>query len=305
MSAELAWGKEDAMGNLVRGELRYEEPMARHTSWRVGGPAQCFYRPADMGDLSHFLRFLPTQETLLWLGLGSNLLVRDGGIRGIVIATHGRLNSIELLDEMRVRAEAGVSCAKVARFSAQASLRGGEFLAGIPGTIGGALAMNAGAFGGETWELLEAVETIDRNGKVRLRGRTDFDIAYRQVRGPADEWFGAVHLRLKPGNGSAGKKLIRDLLRRRSDRQPIQMPSGGSVFKNPPGDFAGRLVEISGLKGTCIGGARVADKHANFIVNTGQASAHDIEALINHIQRTVQHMHGVHLVPEVHIVGDP
>ncbi len=288
-----------------RGTLRHDEPMARHTSWRAGGPARTFYEPADIADLSAFLRALPAGEPVFWLGLGSNLLVRDGGLQATVIATAAMLKRIERDAPDLVRAEAGVPCAKVARFCARNGLRGAEFLAGIPGTVGGALAMNAGAFGGETWACVAAVETVDRHGEVRVRPPGDFRVAYRSVAGPPGEWFLAAHLRLTPGAGRAGSARIRELLARRSATQPTGQASCGSVFRNPPGDHAARLIEAAGLKGTCIGAACVSTKHANFIVNTGGARAADIEALIRLVADTVARTQGVRLEPEVRIVGEP
>jgi UDP-N-acetylmuramate dehydrogenase len=287
----------------LRGELRHDEPMARHTSWRVGGPARSFYTPADLDDLAEFLAGLPAGEELFWIGLGSNLLVRDGGIPGTVIASFGGMNDLRMLEERTLRAEAGVSCAKVARFMTRHGLTGGEFLAGIPGSMGGALAMNAGAWGGETWRHVVAVETIDRHGERRLRKPEDYEIGYRHVQGPADEWFIAAQLRFEPGDGAAAQARIKELLERRAATQPTNQPSCGSVFRNPPGDHAARLIEACGLKGHCIGKACVSEKHANFIINTGGARAADIEALIGHVRDTVEREHGVRLIPEVRIVG--
>lgn len=287
----------------LRGELRHNEPMARHTSWRVGGPARCFYTPADIDDLANFLVTLPADEPLHWVGLGSNLLVRDGGIPGTVIASFGGMNNLQLLDNGRVRAEAGVSCAKVARFMARQGLVGGEFFAGIPGSMGGALAMNAGAFGGETWQYLVAVETMDRQGQLHVRQPGEYAIGYRQVRGPKDEWFIAAQLRFETGDSAVAQARIKALLERRGATQPTNQPSCGSVFRNPPGDHAARLIEACGLKGHCIGRACVSEKHANFIINTGGARAADIEALIAHVRDTIEREQGVRLIPEVRIVG--
>ena len=286
-----------------RGELRQNEALARYTSWRVGGAAAQFYRPADIDDLARFLAQLPPHEPLLWLGLGSNLLVRDGGFPGTVIYTQGALDGLEQLNGMHVRAEAGVACAKVARFCARRDLVGAEFLAGIPGTVGGALSMNAGAFGGETWSHVVAVETVDRRGRLHTRTPADYRIGYRSVEAPAEEWFLAAHLQLQAGDGEAAQTRIKELLDRRGRTQPIGRPSCGSVFRNPPGDHAARLIETAGLKGVCIGAACVSDKHANFIINTGGATAADIEALIERVQADVERLHGVHLEPEVRIVG--
>lgn len=288
----------------LRGNLLLDEPMAKHTSWRIGGPADRYYQPADIDDLALFLSQLPESEPLYWLGLGSNLLVRDGGIRGTVIATSGVVNGLEQLDEQIVRAEAGVACAKVARFCARAGLSGAEFLAGIPGTMGGALAMNAGAFGGETWGVVLAVETLDRHGQRHLRKPEEFEIAYRHVSGPQGEWFVAAQLQLeKNGRPNELQEQIKALLAKRGSSQPTSLPNAGSVFRNPEGDYAARLIEACGLKGECEGAACVSDKHANFIINTGAAKACEVEALIERIAQVVKEKQGVDLQREVHIMG--
>jgi UDP-N-acetylmuramate dehydrogenase len=288
----------------LRGKLLEQEPMARHTSWRVGGVAERFYQPADIDDLANFLSQLPANEPLYWVGLGSNLLVRDAGIRGTVVATSGVLNGMERTGERCVRVEAGVSCAKVARFCSREGLAGAEFLSGIPGTFGGALAMNAGCFGSETWELVRQVETLDRYGNRNLRSPDEYQIGYRQVRGVAGEWFVAATLRLTAGESDLLASRIRALLKKRSAAQPTTQPNAGSVFRNPPGDYAARLIETAGLKGRCIGKACVSEKHANFIVNTSGATASDIEALIKLVAEGVEQRHGIHLECEVHIIGE-
>ncbi len=288
----------------LRGTLREEELMARHTTWRVGGPAQRFYEPADSRDLAVLLQTLPGDEPLFWLGMGSNLLVRDGGIRGTVIHATNRLAALERLNGNRTRVEAGVPCAKVARFCARERLTGAEFLAGIPGTMGGALKMNAGAFDGETWPLVVEVESVDRCGVLRRRKPADYRIGYRSVTGPEGEWFTAVTLQLQSGDPEQGQCRIRALLERRGATQPTGQATAGSVFRNPPGDHAARLIEASGLKGACIGGACVSEKHANFIINTGSATAADIEALIERVVATVLEKQGIRLQREVHIVGE-
>jgi UDP-N-acetylmuramate dehydrogenase len=290
-------------GATLRGTLRHGVPLAPYTSWRVGGPARQLFEPADLEDLAAFLSTLPRGEPVFWLGLGSNVLIRDGGIPGTVVLTAGLLDRLTLTGEGLVRAEAGVSCAKVARFGARHGLTGAEFLAGIPGTVGGALAMNAGAWGGETWALVERVETLDRSGCTHERTRAAYRPGYRHVRGPTGEWFVAAHLRLVPGDAAGATARIRALLRRRAETQPLGQPSCGSVFRNPPGDFAGRLIEACGLKGLCVGGACVSDKHANFIVNTGSATARDIETLVLRVAEAVLRRHGVRLEPEVRMVG--
>ncbi len=293
---------------IPRGIMLENEPMSRHTSWRVGGPAEHFYKPADLDDLVVFLSQLSAGEPLFWLGLGSNLLVRDGGIRGTVICTSGVLNALEELPDKRVRAEAGVSCAKVARFCVKQGFTKAGFLAGIPGTMGGALAMNAGAFGGETWQLVDEVETIDRFGQRHLRSCKEFKVAYRAVEIPEGEWFVAAYLKPQDGlaaDKDASRKKIKQLLSLRNSTQPTQQPSAGSVFRNPEGAYSAELIESAGLKGRCIGGACVSDKHANFIVNMGNANAMDIEALIDFVKRTVSKIHGIELTEEVHVVGEP
>jgi len=289
---------------MLRGELRRDEPLARHTSWRVGGPAARLYRPADREDLIAFLGALDADEPLLWLGLGSNLLISDAGFAGTVIQTTGRLIAMTMLDATRLRTEAGVSCAKAARFAARQGLVGVEFLAGIPGTIGGALAMNAGAWGGETWEHVALVRTLDRRGRLRERPPTDFEIGYRQVLMPPGEWFLEAEMVLAQGDTEAAQTRIRELLDRRAATQPTGLPSCGSVFRNPPGDHAARLIEAAGLKGLRIGGAEVSPKHANFIINTGTASARDIAALIDRVQAEVERTSGIRLIPEVRRVGE-
>jgi UDP-N-acetylmuramate dehydrogenase len=289
----------------LRGELLADEPLASHTSWRVGGPARQLYRPADAEDLAAFLAGLDPQEPLLWLGLGSNLLVSDAGFAGTVIQCHTGLTALERVGGLGVRAEAGVSCAKAARFATRAGLTGIEFLAGIPGTIGGALAMNAGAWGGETWARVRRGKTVDRSGQLRSRGPEDFRIAYREVRGAPGEWFVEALFELEPGNAADGLERIRELLAARGASQPIGQPSCGSVFRNPPGDHAARLIEAAGLKGAREGGAQVSEKHANFIINTGNASARDIARLIRRVQARVEETNGIRLMPEVHRVGEP
>ncbi len=285
----------------LRGTLRHNEPMSEHTSWRVGGPAEWFYEPADMEDLAHFLLKIPHNISVFWLGLGSNLLVRDAGIRGVVILTTGLLNEIKLLDDKTLYIEAGVSSSKVARFAARAGLGGTEFLVGIPGTFGGALAMNAGAWGGETWSLVREVKTLDRQGLQHHRQVTDYEIGYRNVKGPKNEWFVAATLQLTPTQD--GKAKIQTLLKQRNEKQPIGLPSCGSVFRNPPGDYAARLIEQAGWKNRCVGGACVSEKHANFIINKNGATAADIESLIEQIKTSIKQHFGISLISEVHIVG--
>ena len=294
----------------LRGTLKAGEPMAAHVSWRAGGPAARFYAPADLEDLAGFLAQLPPAEPLLFVGLGSNLLVRDAGFAGTVVLTHAAGRHPQPLGG-RLFAEAGVAAPKVARFAARHDLARAEFLAGIPGTVGGALAMNAGCYGGETWDVVARALTIDRKGRLRERAKEEFEIGDRHcaLRGGArlgeDEWFAGAWLELPAGDGQASRARIRELLVRRIAEQPLSLPNAGSVFRNPPGDHAARLIEAAGLKGLARGGARVSDKHANFIVNPERrASAADIEGLIADVRARVAARFGVELVPEVRIVGD-
>jgi UDP-N-acetylmuramate dehydrogenase len=282
----------------------YDVPMSKHTSWHAGGTADIFFTPRDALDLASFLRQLPPAVPLLWIGLGSNLLVRDGGVRGAVVSLHGALGTLERLSATRIQAQAGVPCARIARQCVKWGLGPAEFFAGIPGTLGGALAMNAGAWDGETWRQVLEVDVIDRRGTRHVRTPADYEIGYRHVRGPADEWFIAARMEFerKPGSNDAA---IRELLERRKQTQPIGEWSCGSVFTNPPGHHAARLIESAGLKGFRIGDASVSGKHANFIINHGAARAADIEALILHVQRTVADFHHVELTTEVRIVGEP
>ncbi len=286
------------------GLLLTDEIMAKHTSWRVGGPADYFYQPSSIDDLAIFLREFDQELPLTWLGLGSNLLVRDGGVRGIVVHMLTGLNNISILEPTVVRVEVGVSSARVARYCANNNLTGAEFLAGIPGLFGGALAMNAGAFGAETWQIIESVEMMDRSGNRMQRSVDDFAVDYRSVHGPKGEWFVAANIKLSSGPSADSKSRVRRLLRKRNESQPVGTANAGSVFKNPPGDFAARLIDACGLKGARIGGACVSGKHANFIINTGGATAADIEALILHVQAVVSEREGIKLQPEVHIIGE-
>jgi UDP-N-acetylmuramate dehydrogenase len=292
-----------ALDMSVQGELRYNEPMSRHTSWRAGGPAEVFFMPASIDDLSAFLASLDRDTPLFWHGVGSNLLVRDGGFPGVVISATKILRHIERVDEYAVRAGAGLPCTQLARQCIRWGLGPSEFFAGIPGTVGGALAMNAGAHGGETWECVASVRTIDRLGEIHKRAPAEYTVGYRSVTGPADEWFleGTFHF---DADVVPSKEEMKKMLDRRKETQPLGLPSCGSVFRNPPGDYSARLIEAAGLKGYRIGGAEVSEKHANFIINRDDASATDIEELIEHVRQTVLEVHGIALIHEVRIIGE-
>ena len=287
----------------VQGELRLDESMSRHTSWRAGGPAETFFIPASLEDLSTFLAGLDKDTPVFWHGVGTNLLVRDGGLPGVVVSATRILRQLEQVDRYAVRAGAGLPCTQLAKQCIRWELGPSEFFAGIPGTVGGALAMNAGAHGGETWERVESVRTIDRAGEIHERSPAEYSVGYRSVTGPANEWFIEATFRFEP-DVVPSMETMKAMLERRKATQPLGLPSCGSVFRNPPGDHSARLIEAAGLKGYRIGGAEVSAKHANFIINRGDASATDIEELIEHVRQTVLDVHGVELQHEVRIVGE-
>jgi len=285
-------------------KLLENEPLERYTSWRVGGRADRVYIPTDLAELTAFLADRDADETIHFIGLGSNLLVRDGGVRGTVIVMHQALKNIAV-DGDYIVAEAGVTCGKLAKFSASNSQTGAEFMVGIPGTVGGALAMNAGCYGGETWDIVHKVMTIDHQGKTHVREADEFVAAYRSVTMPvAGEWFVVAWFKLAAGDTETATQKIKALLAKRLSSQPLNYPSGGSTFRNPEGDYAARLIEASGLKGFQIGGAQVSTKHANFIVNVGDCCAQDIESLIQHMKAVVLEKQGVALVQEVKVIGE-
>lgn len=286
------------------GKLLLNEPMARYTSWRVGGKADQLYIPAGLEDLCTFLQSLPATEPVHFIGLGSNLLVRDGGVRGTVVLMHNVLTDLRMDGDL-VYADAGVTCAKLAKFSAKQAKQGAEFFAGIPGTVGGALAMNAGCYGSETWNVVNRVTTINKQGQLNTRDAAEFIASYRHVDMPvSDEWFISAWFGLAAGDAHESAQKIKVLLAQRLGSQPLNLPSAGSTFRNPAGDFAARLIEASGLKGYIIGGAQVSEKHANFIVNIGGANALDIELLIKHMRETVLEKQGVALQQEVKVIGE-
>ena len=294
----------------LRGEMRFDVPMSRHTSWRAGGVAQRMYCPADLADLQQFLRQLPADEPLIAIGLGSNLLVRDGGLRGTVLLMHGALTELSMQDDA-VYAQAGVPGAKLARFAASNNLCGAEFFAGIPGTLGGMLSMNAGCYGSETWQKVERVQVITRRGELIERTPQEYEIGYRHVAKhvendsiPTEEYFVAAWLKFENGDVEVARQEIKALMDKRSASQPLQLPNAGSVFRNPAGNHAAKLIEDCGLKGKRIGGAQVSEKHANFIVNAGEATAADIENLINEVRATVLQQTEIDLRPEVKIIGE-
>lgn len=294
----------------LRGTLSVKVDMRRHTSWRAGGIAAGMYQPADLADLQQFMHKLPPDAPLYAVGLGSNLLVRDGGLRGTVLLMHAALNELHMEADGTIYAQAGIPGAKLARFAAKHNWKGAEFFAGIPGTVGGMLAMNAGCYGGETWNVVQRVQTMDRLGVLHERLPQEYEIGYRHVMRKVEraeisgEMYVGAWFHLEKGDGENSRREIKELLSKRIASQPLNMPNAGSVFRNPPGDHAARLIESCGLKGKTIGGAQVSEKHANFIVNLGDATASDIEGLIESVQAEVKQKTGVELHPEVRIVGE-
>jgi len=285
----------------------------------AGGAAQRAYIPADLDDLVWLVRSVPAHEDIHVVGLGSNLLVRDGGVKGVVILLHGVLKKIALesrtqglppapegVDTALIYAQAGVAAPKLARFAANHDLVGGEFWAGIPGTVGGAIAMNAGCYGSETWDKLVQVLTLDRQGQLNERRPDEYVTGYRHValKRAQQEWFIGGWFRLARGDGAASRETIKALLKQRIASQPLNLPNAGSVFRNPPDDYAARLIDYCGLKGFRIGDAQVSEKHANFIVNLGNATATDIERLIEHVEDSVEARTNVRLIREVRIIGE-
>lgn len=288
----------------LAGKLLQNEPMSKHTSWRVGGLADQLYIPVDLADLRAFLQQVGDQQPIHFVGLGSNLLVRDGGIRATVVSMHNVLTDMHVEGDL-IYAESGVTCGKLAKFCAKHSRQGAEFFAGIPGTLGGALAMNAGCYGWETWDAVDCVITINRHGELHKRSAKEFVASYRHISMPVQgEWFVAAWLNFEAGDAEVAAQKIKNLLASRLASQPLNLPSAGSTFRNPEGDYAARLIEACGLKGYLIGGAQVSEKHANFIVNIGGATALDIELLIKHMHDTVLEQFGVALQQEVKVIGD-
>ncbi len=290
--------------NMYRGILEKNVSLARYTSWKVGGLADVLYRPVNVIDLRNFLVTLDENIQITWLGRGTNVLIRDGGIRGVVILLQSGINQIVLVEPAKIRAEVGASCAKLARFSTDQNLNGAEFLAGIPGTVGGALAMNSGAYGSETWDFVEHVETINRSGHIQKRSSKDLNVSYRSVDGLKNEWFISAVFTFSMGDGNFARGKIRELLSERNASQPVGNQSCGSVFRNPENDFAARMIETCHLKGVAVGDAQISTKHANFIINGGNATAQDIEDLIIMVRETVKNECGVTLEPEVRIIGN-
>jgi UDP-N-acetylmuramate dehydrogenase len=298
-SAELA----RAVGDVVVGRVRADEPLARHTSFRIGGPADVLATPDTAVELAAIARAAAAAgATLTILGGGSNMLVGDGGIRGVVVKLGRGFRRVEW-NPPCVEAGAAVQLGRVARDAAERGLAGLEYAEGIPGTVGGALFMNAGAYGGEVSDTVDEVEGVDAAGTVRRLPRASLAFVYRRTVLPAGFLVTAVRFRLRPEASASVHARLAHARDRRTASQPHGQANAGSIFKNPPGDWAGRLVEAAGLKGTRVGGARISEQHGNFIVNEGAAHATDVQALMQEAQRVVWERNGVWLEPEVRLVG--
>ena len=280
----------------------YNELLSKHTAWKVGGPADIFFTPQNRDDLSNFLKSNHGKQ-ITWLGNGTNVLVRDGGIRGAVISTKKSIDKINMETKNSCRVEAGASCMDLALFAEKNQLGPAAFFSGIPGSIGGALTMNAGSFGMETWDLVKEVEVINEKGDISFIEKESFDIAYRTVTFPFRLWFLSCSMFLSSDEETTKDNLI-ELRNQRIKTQPLSEDTCGSVFKNPPGNFAGALIEESGLKGFKVGSASISEKHANFIVNEGGATADDIENLINYTRQVVREKFDIDLQLEVRIMGE-
>lgn len=295
----------DSLNKPFRGELLYRAKLAQFTTWRVGGEAEILYRPADADDMACFIA-ANQDKPITTLGAGSNVLIRDGGIKGVVIITAGSMSHISEIGDL-IRVEAGVSCPAFASSCRKKQLAGAEFLSGIPGTIGGAIKMNAGAYGNEIWGMIEKIEVVDGQGQVKELSKEQVQYGYRYCNLAEDNWVVAAYMKLEKAGTEELEEIqakVKVLQKQRSNTQPLDEYSCGSVFKNPEGDHAARLIDEAGLKGFEIGGAKVSTKHANFIINTGNASAEDIETMIKVVQEKVKQKHGIELETEVKILGE-
>lgn len=286
----------------LKAKLYYNHPLAAYSSWRIGGPAEYFYRPKDLEDLAFLLCSWP-EEPITFLGAATNVLISSKGVKGLVIYLGERLDELSQLDQTNLKVGAGAKLVDLVQKCADLGMVGAAFMSGIPGTIGGALKMNAGAYGDRIWNYVVAVESINRQGEVNLRHPSDFKIGYRQVDAAHNgEWFVGAQLSFAPGDVGLAKELVENYLKKRKQAHPLDLPNCGSVFRNPEGNYAAKLIETCDLKGRQIGGARVSEKHANFIVNCGGATSNEVKTLMAEIIAKVEKVTKVKLVPEVHIL---
>ncbi len=283
------------------GECSQNEPMSRHTTLGVGGEARWFFRPASRAAIVSAMQCIPADVPLLPLGRGSNLLISDDGFTGVVLDV-GKLNAVSVKEQI-LTAECGVRMSKVARQCAENGLSGLEFMATVPGDIGGGVAMNAGAFEQQVSDSLTGIELVSREGEVKTLSAGTLQMGYRHTRLPAGSLVLSATFSLQADDADAIRETMRQMRAKRGGSQPLELPNCGSVFKNPQGDHAARLIEAAGLKGLRIGGARISEKHANFIVNEGDAKSSDVLALIEHAKTVVEQRFGVCLEPEVRAIG--
>jgi UDP-N-acetylmuramate dehydrogenase len=295
-----------------KGELRRNEPLSRHTSFRIGGPADLLAYPADRDDLAALLGEIRKQGLPYFiLGGGTNLLVKDGGFRGVAISLQ-RMKTIRIEREYRsiggtfavVFVEAGAFLAKLLSFALEEGLKGLEFAAGIPGTVGGAVCMNAGTAAGEIGDVVESVSLLSPEGTLVARGRDQIRFGYRTSSIPEGHLIVDVRLILRRDDKNKITLRVREIINARKQSQPLGLPNAGSVFKNPQEESAGKLIEAAGLKGKTVGGAQISEKHANFIVNLGNATASDVLTLMELVRQTVLDVRGVRLEPEIKVIGE-
>ena len=289
----------------LRGRLTAEAPLSNYTWFRVGGPAEVLYVPADEADLVYFMKGLPDGTPITMVGLGSNLLVRDGGIEGVVIRLGRGFGEIKIEEGSRLRTGTAVPDTKLARAAADAGILGLSFYRGIPGCVGGALRMNGGAHGSETCELLVEARAVDRQGNVHVLPVGDFHYAYRYCGAPADFIFTEALLQGVPGDPAKILAEMDDIAAYREEVQPIKSRTGGSTFKNPPGKKSWQLIDAAGCRGLKIGDAKVSELHCNFLINEGEATAADIETLGETVRARVKETSGVELEWEIKRLGIP
>ena len=289
----------------LRGRLRAEAPLKDLTWFRVGGPAEVLYAPADEADLAYFLKTIPADVPVTVIGLGSNLLVRDGGIEGVIIRLGRGFGEVKIESGYRVRAGTAVPDVRVARAAAEAGIAGLSFYRGIPGCVGGALRMNGGAHGRETKEVLIEARAVDRKGNVHVLAVADLRYDYRHCGAPEDFIFTEALFQGEPGEPDKILAEMDDIAAYREDVQPIKSRTGGSTFKNPPGHKAWQLIDRAGCRGMTVGGAKVSEMHCNFLINEGHATGADLETLGETVRARVKETSGVELEWEIKRLGIP
>lgn len=290
---------------LQKGEIKYDEPMRKHTSFRIGGPADFFIRPGDIEELKQVIQCCKKESVPYYIiGNGSNLLVKDKGFRGCIIQIYDNFKEVHI-DGTKVTAQSGVLLSRLSNVILAESLTGFEFAHGIPGTLGGAVFMNAGAYGGEMKDVIQYATVMDLEGNIFQLANEELELGYRTSIAQKKGYIVLeVVMQLQKGEYDAIKKRVNELTHQRTTKQPLNMPSAGSTFKRPPGYFAGKLIMDAGLRGYRIGGAQVSEKHCGFVVNTGDATAKDVLDLIAYVQKKVKEQFEVQMETEVLIIGE-